>query len=78
MSNDIAAVFLAIAVVMALLSVLGVGLMRRAEDQLHYLVPVSVLSAAAMVAAMVSVEVFDARTLKTMLVFAVLHSLEPR
>ncbi|MBV8960797.1 MAG: monovalent cation/H(+) antiporter subunit G [Actinobacteria bacterium] len=77
MSNDIAAVFLAIAVVMAVLSVLGVGLMRRAEDQLHYLVPVSVLSAAAMVAAMVSVEVFDARTLKTMLVFAVLAVLNP-
>ena len=77
MSNDIAAVFLAIAVVMAVLSVLGVGLMRRAEDQLHYLVPVSVLSAAAMVAAMVSVEVFDARTLKTILVFAVLAVLNP-
>lgn len=77
MSNDIATVFLVIAVFMAALSVAGVGLMRRAADQLHFLAPVSVVSSAAMVAAMVSVDVFDARALKTILVFVVLGVLNP-
>ena len=54
----------------ALLSVAGVALMPGTHDRLHYLAPASAIGGAAVAAAVVLSESFNARGIKALLVFA--------
>lgn len=62
---------------MALLSVAGVALMPGTRNRVHYLGPVSVVGAAFVAAAIMTVNLFNARGLKSLLVCVVLAVLNP-
>lgn len=75
--ETVVGVLLVVAGAAALLSVAGVALMPGTENRLHYLAPVSVVGGAAVAAAVVVSESFNARGIKALVVFAVLATLNP-
>jgi multicomponent Na+:H+ antiporter subunit G len=71
------AVLLGAAGLMGIVSVLGVALMKGTHNRLHYIAPVSVVGAAAVVIALVVQNLFDSRGIKALLVFVMLAGLNP-
>jgi len=70
-------VLLAVGVGVAVAATAGVLLMRNPLDRLHYVTPVSVVSAVVLAVAVVVKESFDARGLKAILVAVTLLFLGP-
>jgi multisubunit Na+/H+ antiporter MnhG subunit len=68
---------LAVGVASAVLSVLGVAVMRDAYDRLHYLAPVSLVGSLAVATAVVVKEALNARGIKALIVAAALAGLNP-
>jgi len=77
MTSVVVDVLLAVGVSVAVAATAGVLLMRSSLDRLHYVTPVSVVSAVVVAAGVVVKESFDARGLKAILVAVTLLFLGP-